>query len=171
MNHAVGALPARTLRTSSDVNPGFLAHGLAAGDLNRDGRADLVASDWAYGNRIGVLLGNGDGTLQNPLYSVDIPPGTSPRFTPSWLRIGDANQDGLADVGLTNDEGGAAVWLGNGDGTIVVSPGSPRVARFADVNRDGKVDGVVGGGNIEVWLGLGDRKGSTLVLSRASVSP
>ena len=32
--------------------------------------------------------------------SVDIAPGTSPVFGSPWIRIGDANQDGNADVGV-----------------------------------------------------------------------
>ena len=33
--------------------------------------------------------------------------------------------------------------LGRGDGTLAVSPGGPFPALFADVNRDGKTDGVI----------------------------
>ena len=38
---------------------------MAVGDLNGDGKPDLVVSD-ALSNTISVLLGNGDGTFQAP---------------------------------------------------------------------------------------------------------
>ena len=37
---------------------------MATGDLNLDGKQDLIVANYADKN-VGVLLGNGDGTFQN----------------------------------------------------------------------------------------------------------
>jgi hypothetical protein len=65
--------------------------GLDAGDANGDGTLDLFVANLAG---ISVLLGNGDGTFQNPVTS-----GGS-FFQPSSLAVADYNEDGIADVVL-----------------------------------------------------------------------
>src|SRR5580658_4051153 len=39
---------------------------VAVGDLNNDGKADLIFADW-LSNQIVILLGNGDGSFQKPI--------------------------------------------------------------------------------------------------------
>jgi hypothetical protein len=80
------------------------------GDLNNDGRLD-VAVVGSYGStaNIGVLLGNGDGTLQTSL--------TYPlRYTSSSIAVADFNRDGNLDAAVEGDGPTATVLLGNGVG-------------------------------------------------------
>lgn len=90
---------------------------LAAGDVNDDGKADLLLSNTA---QILVYLGNGDGTFTSKAsYSV---------FTAGQedIAIFDANHDGNQDaVAITRS--GFQMLLGKGDGTFT-SPAAQIVA-------------------------------------------
>jgi FG-GAP-like repeat len=82
-----------------------------ATQLTGSGNLDLVVADY-LSNQMVVLLGNGDGTFQNPLkFSA---PG------PIGLAVGDLNNDGKQDLVVVESGGtgtGALVlFLGNGNG-------------------------------------------------------
>ena len=70
---------------------------MVAGDFTGNGRTDLavVNQDYASGNTISVLLGNGDGTFQPQVtYAV----GSSP----DAIVAGDFNGDGHLDLAVAN---------------------------------------------------------------------
>ena len=129
---------------------------LAFGDLNADTKTDLAFS-WlgSHAAGTGLSLGNGDGTLRQPVL---LGSGNAS------VAIGDLDPDGRLDlISADLDLDAAVVRPGNGDGTFgatLLPVGSfPRSLVRADFNADGKVDLVVanpGSGEVSVLLGLGD---------------
>lgn len=133
----------------------------SAGDLNGDGKADLVIAypgDAACGGSTVasgyfVIKGNGDGTFQTPAF---YPAGV--QFYSATLA--DMNLDGNLDL-LLNDEPSSAngtdqitLQLGNGDGTFGVS--STVLSNYVvtdfqavDINQDGMPDLVLAAQELE----------------------
>lgn len=73
---------------------GDTPYSVAIGDLNGDGKLDLVTPNGCCAN-VFVLLGNGDGTFQKAAeYGAD--------DTPAFVAIGDMNGDGAPDLAVAN---------------------------------------------------------------------
>ncbi len=115
---------------------------LVAGDVNGDGKLDLVVIDGLEPGYVGTLLGNGDGTFQ----PVIVGPLAGPY--PTIPVLADLNGDGKLDLVVTNylqPTNNVNVILGNGDGTFQTAVGytvgqdSVAVA-VADFNGDGIPD-------------------------------
>lgn len=136
---------------------------MAAADFNHDGKLDLAEAEAGSGTL--VLLGNGDGTFQNPLASPVGQGGRSPANA-----IADLNGDGALDF-LSADANldTVDIVLGNGNGTFGVSTDialapdiyGPDAGAVADFNGDGKLDLAVTeigfpDGQVSVQLGNGD---------------
>ncbi|WP_224240316.1 beta strand repeat-containing protein [Hyalangium gracile] len=132
--------------------------GVAAGDLNADGRLDLVSAN-ANTNTVSVLLDNGAGG-----YSTPSPwnTGSSPRA----VAIADFDADGKVDLAVANGSGSnVTVLYGNGDGTFPTSftfnvGVSPQSLVAVDLNGDGKPDIVTanfGGNNVTSLRNNGGR--------------
>ncbi len=136
---------------------------LAVADFNNDHKLDVLATgQFGAGYNIGVLLGNGDGTLQNSLSQSTI-------YVPAAVAAGDVNGDGKMDAVLGYELGGIGVFLGNGDGTLqspviynTTGIGNGEVI-VNDLNSDGKLDVAVpsskgnnGVPGVDVFWGNGD---------------
>ncbi len=147
----------------------------AVGDFNGDGKIDIAAclfgslvpaSPGLY-DAFAVFLGNGDGTLQAPLFS------QSPADNNYTIAVGDFNNDGKLDV-LTRPglgQHGLYLSLGNGDGTFLpaylvwTEPISIFVSQLnginsfavGDFNDDGNLDVAmnIDGARVDVLLGTG----------------
>ena len=84
---------------------------LATGDLNGDGKLDLVVVNYKT-NNVSILLGNGDGTFKT---HVEYATGNGPM----GVAVGDLNGDGKLDLVVANSiDNTVSVLLGNGDGTF-----------------------------------------------------
>src|SRR5450759_653568 len=162
---------------------GYLSFSIALGDLNGDGKLDLVVVNDcgavpidSEGNcpyaTFDVMFGNGDGTFGPPVsYQLD-------GWAPVSVAVGYLNGDGKSDIvvadicnmpntcsgtGCTCTTGLVEVLLNEGSGIfsrpIPYDSGAPfgRSVALGDVNRDGKLDLLVGNeGYVGVLLGNGD---------------
>jgi len=128
------------------IGTGNNPQGVAAGDLNNDGRPDVVVANF-NDNTVSVLVANIDGSYQP---HVDYQVGTEPIA----IAIGDMNNDGKMDVVVINNNcpsapctsaGSISILLGNGDGTLQTHVDktigfSPNALALGDANKDGKLD-------------------------------
>ncbi|MEW5736896.1 MAG: FG-GAP-like repeat-containing protein [Thermodesulfobacteriota bacterium] len=147
---------------SEEISIEGTVRGVAAGDLDSDGRDDIAFS----------VQGEGDIGIQIWMNTADRGwvKGKSPVMQGSYegLSLVDVNRDGFLDVvaaNNTNDAlGGVQVWLGDGHGDYIKESGPVNIDRYMDVavadfNGDGNLDIAAAGngprGALRVWLGDG----------------
>src|SRR6516225_2759200 len=111
---------------------------VAVGDLNGDGKPDLVVAN-LQSNTVSVLLGAGGGAFAA---KVDYPTGGAPQF----VTMGDLNRDGKLDLVVANSTANTvSVFLGDGSGrfgarTDFGTADNPLSVAIGDVNGDGIPD-------------------------------
>jgi Ca2+-binding RTX toxin-like protein len=114
---------------------------LTLGDLNGDGKLDLVAANTGAPG-VAVLLGDGSGGLGPAAHFGSVLP---PNNTQTVV-IEDFNGDGRADLAVANPAADSvSIMLGNGDGTfqpeVLIATGDlPVSLASGDFNGDGRVD-------------------------------
>ena len=155
-----------TFGTASFVAVNGRLNNLALGDLNNDGKIDMVVTEHG-GNlsngQIEIFLNDGTGTFAAAptAYPASAIGGAGGDSWPLDIQMFDINGDGNLDLVYLNDDYGTlAVALGNGDGTIGTPaefPSTEYVAglALADVNGDGAMDVLAGedeAGGFSVFL-------------------
>jgi hypothetical protein len=152
LGHGDGTFARPLVFAASGQDLTFTPSSLAVGDVNGDGRSDLVINliggEDSVVSQLGVMLGNGNGTFQAPiLQSPDTAGGDGD------VALGDFNNDGRLDAAVGGQAAlpdGLTVFTGNGDGTFgapFLSPlrfstggTDPFGVAAADLNGDGLVD-------------------------------
>ena len=121
---------------------------VAIGDLDGDGRQDLVGA--YYGDKVLIFPGLGDGTFGVPTV-LTVGAGSES------VAIGDFNEDGNRDLVING--WGTRVFMGLGDGTFgsptAVPDTGSHLVFIADCDGDGHED-LLTGGQVTVNLGRGD---------------
>jgi hypothetical protein len=119
-----------------------LTESIAAGDLDGDGRPEIVVAESGsvgYAGFLSLLRNRGDGTFAPP---VAVPAGQSPVA----LVIADLDGDGFDDIAAADGKLNAVTLLRNQEGAAVVEAGSLPVGRSpvdviaADLDGDGDRD-------------------------------
>jgi hypothetical protein len=130
-----------------ELDGGWTPFELAAGDLDGDGRPDLVTAGGVGNQQLTVLLNKGSGTFER---MEPIMTGVDAR----QLQLGDVNGDDLADLVFASAAGvGVTVLFGDGRGGFFGIPEgypaetSPVAITLVDMSGDGKLDVLLAGGD------------------------
>jgi hypothetical protein len=130
-----------TFTRTADHEAGYEALDVVIADVNHDNNPDLVVAS-ASDQVIGVFLGNGNGTFQNPITYSTLSTGTAP----DAVVVADFNLDGNPDIIYLPQIGNPGLMYGNGNGTFqspvavsTIGAGGSSLA-VGDFNQDGAPD-------------------------------
>ncbi|MBT2559317.1 VCBS repeat-containing protein [Hymenobacter sp. ISL-91] len=160
--------------TYSVGTPASNPRGIATGDLDRDGYADIVTANYAS-RQVGVLLNQRNGTFA-PVVHYALGTDNSPYD----ITIGDFNQDGYPDVATANyTSQTVSVLLNKQDGTLappvmyaIAGDNYPQSLVAADVNRDGYPDLVAANlGNTTISVFINRRDGTFAFPNSYPIAP
>jgi hypothetical protein len=125
---------------------------IVSGDFNGDGKADVATCNSGTPdlNKVNVLMGNGNGSFQPMnVYTVGM--------NPTFMTIGDFNQDGKLDLAVSStDDNKVSVLLNNGSGLFQAASHyavglHPNSITTGDLNLDGITDLVVTNGQSKTF--------------------
>ncbi|CAF3725702.1 unnamed protein product [Rotaria sordida] len=147
--------------TSYWTGSGSQPYSIAIGDLNNDGRSDIVVANYGTHN-VGVLLGRSHGVFE-PMRTYSIKVG----FAPYSVSVADFNNDNRLDIVVTYSKtDNIAILLGDGNGTFVVGAiystdahSRPSTVAVGDFNNDNIPDIAIansGTSNIMLFYGYGN---------------
>ncbi len=128
-----------------EVSPVSYGHGIGVGDVNGDGRADIVTPN-------GWLESQPDGTWKHHPDWDDSPiaAGSTARIQMGFVQVTDVNGDGRADIIAGNGHDYGVLWIeqgANGQFTkraIDTTWSQAHGSALADINGDGKKDFITG---------------------------
>ena len=145
-----GTVPSNFYKQKLDVPTGTLPYQVALGDLNEDGKPDMVVVNESA-NTISVLINKSPaGTINDSSFALrfDIPVGNDPRA----VAIGDLNVDGKPDIAVVNAASSTVTvftYLGFGNSANqppfyykgeYATGANPYSIAIGDVDRDGQPD-------------------------------
>jgi carbonic anhydrase/acetyltransferase-like protein (isoleucine patch superfamily) len=153
-----------TLSAVGYVTLSNTARYLAVGDLNEDGRPDIIASVTSLTlPGVDVVLNAGAGSFSAPVTT------RLPLPNVNHLALGDFNGDEHLDVLVfySTTAGGSrilAVLLGDGAGNLVLQPAvtaiggvsAPNVLATGDFDEDGRLDAIHAGADVYLHFGNGN---------------
>ncbi|CAF1459499.1 unnamed protein product, partial [Adineta ricciae] len=131
---------------------------IALGDINLDGRLDIVVANFGTDN-IGILFSNANHTFDDPItYSTGV------KSSPSALVVNYFNDDGLLDIVVNRYGGnGIGILFGKSNGTFAdmltfsTMKSRPIYIGAGDFNNDNRLDIVVvnyGTNSISIYLNV-----------------
>ena len=164
--YAVDGCSSTSFKVATSINLDAPPAAVAAGDLNGDGRMDLVVSLLNRSREIMILFGRGGSDGFGP--PISFPVDGDARH----VSIGDLTGDGKPDLVVTIDGfsdaigGRFAILFNDGTGKFtfqsnLLLPGSPSRSVLSDINTDGRLDIIAGlfngtdQGLVAVLLGTG----------------
>lgn len=118
----------------------FIA-GITSNDVDNDGNMDLIVANSSNSiHRIELYFGNGNGTINNPVFY--------PTFSgPFYVYLTDFDNDLIKDI-VVEEGNGFTVLKGNSNGTFNTYQSfsamtSPNALAIEDFNEDGKMDVII----------------------------